>query len=116
MLKPRRAVACTMAFALLAGCASQAALDNLAMAQQQYNVMAMRCQGGDQQACAYFPVASAALVQAQQEVEAEKQASAAVGLAVVGVAAGAAAAAAAAPGPGPGPGPGYRPPPPRPRP
>ena len=108
MLKPRRIMACTMALALLAGCASQAALDNLAMAQQQYNVTAMRCQTGDRQACAYFPAMSAALAQAQ--VEAEKQANAAVGLAAVGVLAGAAAGAAAA-GPGPG-----HPPPPRPYP
>ncbi len=76
------------------------------MAQQQYNVTVMKCQSGDQQACAYFPAASAQLVSAQQQVAVEKQTSAAVGLAVVGVLAGAAVGAAAAGPPG-------HPPPPR---
>ncbi len=121
---PNRIAACTITLALLTGCASQAAMDNLAMAQQQYNVVMQRCMIGDQTACAAFPAASANLVQAQQQVEAEKQASAAIGLeaAALGVAAAAASSSPdfGPPGhPPPGhPPPGHppRPPPPRPLP
>lgn len=70
---PKRVMACAMAASMLAGCASQAAMDQLAGAQARYDETVRHCEvDHDPTACQAFPVASADLTRAQDQVNHEK--------------------------------------------
>ena len=89
----RRLISALAATSMLAGCASQASLQNLSTAQAEYNATSVMCQQGNSFACMYLPGRAAVVQTAQAQVTQEQNASAAVGLGILALGLGVAAAA-----------------------